>query len=454
MDFFFLFNCINDVIPYVILYLGIFWEFRRLPGKSIIPAALGVVAVTCISLTLFFRFFDMDQLAGMSLVMLAGPILCISGYFLVRVSVRLYAYIILIILQIAYLLEGLGMFFQTVFGGSLGLGLDTFANIKLPYYLSLLVIYGIALGLAFVLRKAISRPMRDFAHHRLWMSLCLPAGISAGTAFLFFYRTARSDAIGDPVTMGFYTLILLTFLFLHVISLRLTVQAMEGESAQRDLAAADQVLDMQKEQYRKLAQQITETRKTTHDLRHQLMALRAAAEKGDPELMASLWYQLHDRLPQETDEFYCDNYLVNSILLEYAARARKHQVAWDAGLETAAFPLPDLTLAALLGNALENALEATLLLPPQERRIYLRASHKGPYFTLVIKNTFDGNVQQEDGRYLSRKREFAKQGLGLNSIQHIVRQFGGEVRLSSEGKEFLLVVMLPVGAGEGEHIHG
>ena len=96
----------------------------------------------------------------------------------------------------------------------------------------------------------------------------------------------------------------------------------------------------------------------------------------------------------------------------------------------------------MLGNALQNALDACALQKAGERRyISLLARMVGHNLTLEIKNSYDGIAVEKDGRLLTRK-DGGGHGLGLSSIQRVAELYHGYCNLSHTGREFILRVVL------------
>ena len=90
--------------------------------------------------------------------------------------------------------------------------------------------------------------------------------------------------------------------------------------------------------------------------------------------------------------------------------------------------LPDLCL--VVSNLLENGVEALQ-----------RVSTSG-YFSLVVGNTCTRPLRSRNGHYLSSKRE-GRIGVGLATVQEIVRKYGGSSEFTADGEQFRAYVFLP-----------
>ena len=98
--------------------------------------------------------------------------------------------------------------------------------------------------------------------------------------------------------------------------------------------------------------------------------------------------------------------------------------------------VPDMDLCVIMGNMLENALEACRRMEGEEQFIKVRAIVDGIFLTIVVENSFDGNWQEEGGAYLSRKEasNIRGGGVGLSSVRAVCEKHGGMMRIEINGK--------------------
>ena len=113
---------------------------------------------------------------------------------------------------------------------------------------------------------------------------------------------------------------------------------------------------------------------------------------------------------------------------------------WEISLPKGGIPVSDIDMCEILGNILENAILACKNV--SEKRyieLAIRSDSSGIY--IVTTNSFDGMVDEKDGRYLSTRGH--KTGLGLKSITSTAEKYGGAARFSHKDKEFYTDVVLP-----------
>lgn len=100
----------------------------------------------------------------------------------------------------------------------------------------------------------------------------------------------------------------------------------------------------------------------------------------------------------------------------------------------------DFDISVLLGNLLENAIEAASHASEAERLILLNIISSGKMLAITVDNGFDGHVNLDGDKYLSTKKRHT--GIGLKSITNIAEKYNGGVQFSHEETIFHASVML------------
>lgn len=113
-------------------------------------------------------------------------------------------------------------------------------------------------------------------------------------------------------------------------------------------------------------------------------------------------------------------------------------------------PIRSYDIGIILGNALNNAMEACMRLKKQEPEaeafIRLISFQRGKLLFLRVENSFDGKLirkpQQEFP--LTAKEDKELHGIGLVSIKHVAESYGGTVDWDVKDRVFTLAVMLKI----------
>lgn len=103
--------------------------------------------------------------------------------------------------------------------------------------------------------------------------------------------------------------------------------------------------------------------------------------------------------------------------------------------------MSDVELCAVMGNLLDNAIEACAALSEEERfmRIYIGQFKK--QFYISVQNSA-GKIKKQNGKYLSTKD--GEHGYGLFRIDRIAKKYSGYVNRQNEDGIFATEIMLPM----------
>ena len=106
---------------------------------------------------------------------------------------------------------------------------------------------------------------------------------------------------------------------------------------------------------------------------------------------------------------------------------------------------PDL--AAILGNLLDNALDAVARV--DDKRITLRTEHNKGNLFIKVENTFDGEVAYAGGKEKSLPATRKPGGgHGLRNVRRAVEKYNGYMDISHEGNVFSAGVLLYLNAAD------
>jgi len=207
--------------------------------------------------------------------------------------------------------------------------------------------------------------------------------------------------------------------------------------------AENQALTVQVTQFKDLRERIEDARRTRHDLRHHVAVLQNIAESGDKE--ALLKYIDEFRKGHRLDEpiVYCENATASTVLSYFAHMAADENIVCDFRFNMPAeVGIDKSDLAVMLGNLLENAVQACKRQTFGARRIKLRGGlQEGGMIAFIIDNTTDVEPKLgETGLLRSTKHE--GYGIGTDSVRSIAERYGGMVEYNYEPGMFHASVML------------
>lgn len=106
--------------------------------------------------------------------------------------------------------------------------------------------------------------------------------------------------------------------------------------------------------------------------------------------------------------------------------------------------LSPIDIYALLGNALDNAIESVEKVEEDLRVINMTVAKKDELLNIHIDNYFDGNLFLKDGLPRTTKADKDSHGFGMKSMRMIIEKYGGEMNISAEDNIFNLNIIFPL----------
>ncbi len=205
-------------------------------------------------------------------------------------------------------------------------------------------------------------------------------------------------------------------------------------------------LSMQTEYNRQVSEAAAENRRLIHDIKHHLRTIdRMASEHGQTEICSFL-LQVEEQVAASSGHShvaFCKNPVVNALIEYYYGMAQTQGTEFQVRLDLPdQMPLTDVELCTVLGNLLDNAVEACSRQKQGVCRILVAGETRGNMYFLKIENTYDGLAFQEGKTFLSRKGASANHGIGLSSVRKIIEGHGGDLDLVPGEESFLVGITI------------
>ncbi len=205
------------------------------------------------------------------------------------------------------------------------------------------------------------------------------------------------------------------------------------------------LVEMQEEQARKHLEEVrsiySEMRGYKHDFHHHLQALKGQLEAGETDRAIAYIEQLDQNLQGVDTLLKTGNVTADAILSAKIAPARAAGIAVTVQANLpAALTLSDLELSIVIGNLLDNAIEACQK-AAGDRFIRLSLRMKGNMLYFYLLNSA-GKKQKKVGS-LFRTGKTGAHGFGLHRAEAIVKQHGGWVKYNSEDGAFTSEFLVP-----------
>jgi len=181
-----------------------------------------------------------------------------------------------------------------------------------------------------------------------------------------------------------------------------------------------------------------------HDYHNHLQSMKAYVKMGQYEKLDEYLALLEEDLDQVNQLIESGNVNLDAILNSKLSLALKNGIEVDYKATCPEeLTVSDIDLCALIGNLIDNAVEACEKLPEGERRfvrLYIGVLKKQLYIS--ITNATNEVVRKMDSEYITNKR--GNHGHGLKRINLVVEKYGGYINRQNEPGVFVTEIMLPL----------
>ena len=195
-------------------------------------------------------------------------------------------------------------------------------------------------------------------------------------------------------------------------------------------------------QVREIQNMYRQVRGWRHDYRNHINNMKIQLSEGNYDKLSDYLNELADDLDTVDTVIKTGNVMADAILNSKLNVAEKMNIKLNVKANVPdKLPMSDVELCSMLGNILDNAVEACGTLPEKERfmRVYI-GKLKGQLY-LSVQNSA-GKVRKSKNTYLSTKE--GEHGYGLFRIDRIAKKYGGYVNRQNEEGVFATEILIPI----------
>lgn len=317
---------------------------------------------------------------------------------------------------------------------SLGISYETYVW-NIPLYSATFVFRLLfQLGLA-LLTKHFHRPLVVGKQARAWVPLsCV---FPASTLLILW------QIFVDRQNQQFWQTSLLILNVVDVVALLLLDHLEESAAARERLAATTERARVQDENLLALSQAYEGQRKLTHDFRAQPTTLSGLLDRGEWEEAKAFLGEMKVRQTERILLVNSHHAAIDAVLNQkgYAGQQRGIDMRFRVN-DLSALKLPRVDVTIVLGNLLDNAMEACADFPPAQRWVSVQIMYFHNSLSLTVVNP-SRPVQIVDGQICTTKPDADKHGFGLRNVRDILDQYKAEYNFAFENGRFIFTADWP-----------
>jgi len=429
----------------------LFSDFREL-SADLITAALAVVI-----LKMYFEtFFEKEKRTIYSVIcwvfyflwqIVIGRIEGMPPYGNVVISVVLVSLICISAYKggfwqkvlFSVLINALWMFLEFLVGYLFLLNgnFETTLNFLGPVFSELLALF-LIIGLRVFFQN---ESIQNISNKNHFLLLLIPLGsmFVVYNIFMLNIQLGKTWYIEKSITSSIIVFLINAAIF------RLYLSLSKEKELQKYNTVYEQQIELCNQHMREKEAVMLRFRNARHDMKQHLIVLLNMLEHQETEQAADyLRKQVHMDALEDNGISRTDNIVVDSLVNAKYSVALKAKINFTADIHIPMqLSYSGADLCILLGNILDNAIEASRKIPEEQRNISFFMKYESNVLILTVRNAFDGKLRKNrDGRMISLKEEPVNHGIGLESVRKVAEKYHGSVVTEVKQNIFIIKVIL------------
>lgn len=381
-----------------------------------------------------FLLGDTSQRATYLRTLLSIVIYFVLTYFYkVRMQERVFAAVSIMIINIVFE-DGSYYLVSHITGVE-----DQMDHLPAWSFIAISYVNGLILLVAVLLFRAVWK-RKEEVHSKMYSLLLIIVPLLSGV--LITIPPCSEMIVSNP---QFYIVLLLFLFVINVVNYVLLGNVLKAEELEQKNQMLDNQLIRQKQRYDQLGEAYREIRSFVHDTKKHFNCINECVKRKEYDVITAYTQEamadLESRYATVNTGCLAIDALVSNFMLQ--TRSKGIQLTTSLKVEAQRVPVSDYHLAIILGNLLDNALNACQgQLNP---KIVLKIQQvENNAFAIYIANTY---VPEPDDKVVQNLDEMDFiHGYGLDNVKKSVRAYNGIMRVKHEQDMYSVAIVFPFDA--------
>ncbi len=237
-----------------------------------------------------------------------------------------------------------------------------------------------------------------------------------------------------------FNLILIFCMLFGILYLMLRLAHQELRQENRQLDIVQELLQKQNDEMREV---YVRDRERIHKMSHDMVYLDYCVEHNDLAGIKKFISQYREELQQGKRQVWTGLPFLDFFLNYKKQTIDRKQITLRLDLDVYSYPFQDAELGVVLGNLLDNAIEACEKCEVGKREIYLGIWNINKMFVVNMKNSSSKEPVLKEQRFLTDKEDKNAHGLGVEQVKRIINRYEGEIDFYYDSGQFEVSLLAP-----------
>jgi hypothetical protein len=259
-----------------------------------------------------------------------------------------------------------------------------------------------------------------------------------GTVFIFTNSNTISSNI-DNIILFFLGIML--FIAIFTLTLIFKIEKKSKEEVETKLKL--QQIELELKLNDDMVSITDKLRKLRHDMNNHIGLIKNLVHTEKYEILKEYIDQIYEDVEVANELVITENKTLSVLLNAKKSKAKEKNIDFQSMIVLQDFQMQNKDICALLGNILDNAIEAA------------EKANNNKYIQLAIQKTLAGCViscenslsikpVMRKGKFITTKENAFIHGIGTENIKDIVAKYKGEVTFDYDDEMFHVRIVLPV----------
>lgn len=209
----------------------------------------------------------------------------------------------------------------------------------------------------------------------------------------------------------------------------------------REKENMEQILQMVQAQQKSSREAINIINMKCHDLKHQIAVL---TKMEDSDARREYVEEMKKAISIYDATYHTGCEALDYILREKTLLSEEYGVMFSCMADGSAISfIGSADIYALMGNALDNALERVIKEEEDKRIISIQIAKTKQTVMIHVENTCTVTPEFEEGLPITVKEDKSQHGFGVKSIRYIAEKYHGDVIMRVKNQKFILDILFP-----------
>ncbi|MFQ9885608.1 MAG: sensor histidine kinase [Negativibacillus massiliensis] len=307
-----------------------------------------------------------------------------------------------------------------------------FFNLCMPVVSSVLIIVTVREIVQYINRNQYKKS-RFNINTIFFLALLMELIILIYGVFLSERRSANLEVLS--LTLFFFLVFDLLGIYLyHLVQIE--------EHLKEELILSKQKDELEYQHLQQLQEEYEKTRKILHDMKNHILAIEGLSFSENPRAKEYI-NEVIENMDKNNSGFHTRNKIISTLVNSKIEKTKIEEISFHVEVQDMNFDfISDLDWVIILGNILDNAIEACQQIREGERKIELYIHQYKKMLIIRLENSVGNRPNFQCGMLHSNKPGHF--GIGLSNVQDVVKKYEGDMELEFNDSCFKTRIIIPV----------